>query len=196
MLTYPLRLYRGDSYRWRFMLWADPDRSVAVDLTGVVGRGGNPRGTGATPIYPIVVAVTLPNTIDLSLSAAASAQVPASAIWDLQLTYAVGRCADDRAGIGECDGRCDELDDATRGRCMPEPIVVIDVIVPPPPVIDVAAIGVQGPPGAPGPAGPEGDPGPIGPPGPEGPEGDPGPQGPQGMPQGHKGRRASGRPMW
>ena len=31
-----LRLYRGDSYRWRFMLWADPDRSVAVDLTGVV----------------------------------------------------------------------------------------------------------------------------------------------------------------
>ena len=45
------------------------------------------------------------------------------------------------------------------------------MIVPPPPVIDVAAIGVMGPPGSVGPPGPAG---------PEGPEGDPGPAGPQG----------------
>jgi len=90
MLTYPLRLYRGDSYRWRFVLWADPDRSVAVDLTGVVVGAEIRVSTGATPIYPIVIAVTLPNTIDLSLSAAASVQVPAAAIWDLQLTYPSG----------------------------------------------------------------------------------------------------------
>jgi len=90
MLAYPLRLYRGDSSRWRFLLWADPDRTVAVDLTGVVVGAEIRTATGATPIYPIAIAVTLPNTIDLSLSATASAQVPASAIWDLQLTYPSG----------------------------------------------------------------------------------------------------------
>ena len=90
MLSYPLRLYRGDSYRWRFVLWADPDRTVPLDLTGVVVGAEIRVNTGTTPIYPITIAVTLPNTIDLSLSAAASAQVPATAIWDLQLTYASG----------------------------------------------------------------------------------------------------------
>ena len=90
MLSYPLRIYRGDSYRWRFVLWADPDRSVAVDLTGVVVGAEIRTGSGTTPIYAIAIAVTLPNIIDLSLSAAASAQVPAAAIWDLQLTYPSG----------------------------------------------------------------------------------------------------------
>jgi len=90
MLRYSLSLYRGDTYRWRFMLWADPDRTVAVDLTGVVVGAEIRCGTGTTPIYPLTIAVTLPNTIDLSLSAAASAQVPASAIWDLQLTHPSG----------------------------------------------------------------------------------------------------------
>ena len=84
MLRYSLSLYRGDTYRWRFMLWADPDRTVAVDLTGVVVGAEIRCGTGTTPIYPLTIAVTLPNTIDLSLSAAASA------IWDLQLTYPSG----------------------------------------------------------------------------------------------------------
>jgi hypothetical protein len=74
---------------------------------------------------------------------------------------------------------------------MTQEIGAMDVIVTPPPVVSVASIGVQGPPGTPGPEGPPGtpgpegppgDPGPIGPPGPEGPEGDPGAQGPQGVP--------------
>jgi hypothetical protein len=51
---------------------------------------------------------------------------------------------------------------------MAEFIPVIDVIVPPPPVIDVAAIGVQGPPGEPGEDGAPGPPGPAGPQGPAG----------------------------
>ena len=46
MLSYPLRIYRGDTYRWRFMLWADPDRTVAVDLTGVVVGAEIRCGTG------------------------------------------------------------------------------------------------------------------------------------------------------
>jgi hypothetical protein len=90
MLSYPLGIYRGDSYRWRFVLWADTARTVAIDLTSVTVGAEIRVSTGSTPIYPIAIAVTLPNTIDLSLSAAASAQVPAAAIWDLQLTYPSG----------------------------------------------------------------------------------------------------------
>lgn len=69
-------------------------------------------------------------------------------------------------------------------------IAVIDVIVPPPMVIDIASVGVQGPPGATGPQGdsgltgpegPQGDPGPQGPIGLTGPEGPEGPQGPEGV---------------
>jgi hypothetical protein len=90
MLSYPLGMYRGDSYRWRFVLWADAARTVAVDLTGVVVAAEIRTGTGATPIYPIPLVVTLPNIIDLSLTAAASATVPAAAHWDLQLTYPSG----------------------------------------------------------------------------------------------------------
>jgi hypothetical protein len=55
---------------------------------------------------------------------------------------------------------------------MAEQIAIIDVIVPPPPVIDVAALGVQGPPGEPG---EDGAPGPAGPAGPQGPAGVAGP---------------------
>ena len=63
------------------------------------------------------------------------------------------------------------------------------MIVPPPPVIDVAAIGVMGPPGSVGPPGPAGPEGPEGDPGPAGPQGTPGAQGPQGAtgPQGPAG---------
>ena len=32
MLTYPLGLYRGDTARWAFVLWADRARTTPVDL--------------------------------------------------------------------------------------------------------------------------------------------------------------------
>jgi hypothetical protein len=63
-------------------------------------------------------------------------------------------------------------------------IHAIDVLVPPPIIIEIAPVGVQGPPGPPGTAG--GDPGPVGPAGPAGPagadgaDGPPGPAGPTG----------------
>ena len=67
---------------------------------------------------------------------------------------------------------------------MSEIATALDVILPPPLVVEIASVGVQGPPGA---IGPEG-----GPPGPQGPQGDPGPPGPQGIqgipgPQGEEG---------
>jgi hypothetical protein len=90
MLNYSLRVYRGDTHRWRFFLWADSDRTTAVDLTGVTVAAEIRAGTGTTPVVPLTVSVTAPNQIDLSLAASAAASLPASAKWDLQLTYASG----------------------------------------------------------------------------------------------------------
>ena len=90
MLTYSLRPYRGDTHRWRFLLWADSERSVAVDLTGVQVEAEIRSAPGAPVLVALPCVVTLPNTIDVELSASASAQLPAAAAWDLQLTYASG----------------------------------------------------------------------------------------------------------
>jgi hypothetical protein len=90
MLTYRLGLYRGDSYRWRLLLWADTARTVPVDLAGVVVAAEIRQNTGSTPITVIPCVVTAPNQIDLTLSAAATRSLPASAKWDLQLTYPSG----------------------------------------------------------------------------------------------------------
>ena len=60
MLTYPLGVYRGDTYRWQFVLWADPARTTAVDLTGVIVAAEIRVKTGTTPIYPLACTVTKP----------------------------------------------------------------------------------------------------------------------------------------
>ena len=90
MLTYGLAPYRGDTHRWRFVLWADPGRTVAVDLTGVAVKAEIRSAPGGTFVAALGCAVTLPNTIDVALPAAQSVSLPASAAWDLQLTYATG----------------------------------------------------------------------------------------------------------
>jgi hypothetical protein len=87
MLTYPLVLYRGDTYRRQFTVWADAAQTTAVDLTDVLVAAEIRAGTGTTPVYALALTVTLPNVIDLEISAAQSAQLPAAATWDLQLTY-------------------------------------------------------------------------------------------------------------
>lgn len=90
MLSYALGVYRGDTFRRQFMLWADSARTLPVDLTDVAVKAEIRAGTGAVPVTVIDLAVTLPNTIDLELSAAVTAATPASGTWDLQLTYASG----------------------------------------------------------------------------------------------------------
>ena len=90
MLSHPLRLYRGDTARWRYLLWADTATTVPLDLTGVLVAAEIRAGTGTTPITPVGCVVTLPNQIDLTLTPAATAGLPSSAAWDLQLTYPSG----------------------------------------------------------------------------------------------------------
>lgn len=90
MLSYTLTPYRGDTFRRRFVLWADHARTVPVDLTGVSVAAEIRATTGGPVITTIPCVVTVPQTIDISLSAAQSAQLPTTASWDLQLTYASG----------------------------------------------------------------------------------------------------------
>ncbi len=35
MMNYPLGIYRGDTHRWSFTLWADAGKTTPADLTGV-----------------------------------------------------------------------------------------------------------------------------------------------------------------
>ena len=90
MQTYPLGLYRGDTARRQFVLWADSARTTAVDLTGVAVAAEIRPGTGGTPVAVLALTVSLPNTIALEIPAAQAAQLPASGQWDLQLTYPSG----------------------------------------------------------------------------------------------------------
>ena len=95
-----LALYRGDSYAWTFVLWADADKTVPVDLTGVTVKAEIRDKPGGTLITPLALTVTLPNTIDAALDAASSALLAASGgAWDLQLTYPDGTVATVLAGV-------------------------------------------------------------------------------------------------
>lgn len=88
---YDLDLYRGDSYRWQFQLWADAGKTQPVDLTGCTVKAeirDKPRGTVSAVITTAVD--TTPGVITASLSATTTAGLIPSGAWDLQVTYPDG----------------------------------------------------------------------------------------------------------
>jgi len=88
--AYDLKLYRGDSYAWRFTLWADDARTVPADLTGAtVAAEVRDKPAGST-VVALVCVVTLPNIVDVTLGGVSWLDMPASGAWDLQVTYAAG----------------------------------------------------------------------------------------------------------
>jgi hypothetical protein len=86
---YGLSVYRGDSAAWQFVLWADTARTVPVDLTGVTAAAQMRDRPDGLNVTNLAVAVTLPNIVNVSLTATASAAAVTGA-WDLQLTYTDG----------------------------------------------------------------------------------------------------------
>jgi hypothetical protein len=92
--SYPLALYRGDSYSWQFRLWADTGKTQPVDLTGATAKAEVHYLPGGTDILAMVCTVTLPNIIDMHLPAAAwdtfPFQTASKPMWDLQVTYPGG----------------------------------------------------------------------------------------------------------
>jgi hypothetical protein len=88
---YDLSLYRGDSARWEFTLWADAGRTEAVDLTGVTTKAEMRVSAGGVLVTTFVTAVVMPNKVTMSLSAVVSGTLSkVGGVWDLQLTYAGG----------------------------------------------------------------------------------------------------------
>jgi hypothetical protein len=86
-----LALYRGDTGRWQFKLWADANKTQPVDLTGVsveaMIRDTLPTGRVAMQMD---CTITVPNIIDMVLTSLESTNLPAKGFWDLQLTYPSG----------------------------------------------------------------------------------------------------------
>ena len=96
--VFALTLYRGDSYRWSFLLWTDTDKTAPADLAGVVAKAEVRDKPGGAQIVPMSCSVVMPNTVTMALSAASSALLPLIGVWDLQLTYPEGEVATVLAG--------------------------------------------------------------------------------------------------
>lgn len=89
--NFALTIYRGDSGGWQFVLWNDPEKTDAVDLTGVTPKAEIRNRHGGNRITPLTCTVSPPNIIDMTLSAETSHTLPAGQqVWDLQLTYPGG----------------------------------------------------------------------------------------------------------
>jgi hypothetical protein len=83
---YPLALYRGDSYKWDFTLWADAAKTIPADLTGATAKAEIRDAPAGATIVTMTCTIST-NVVHMALSAAASAALPAAGVWDLQLTY-------------------------------------------------------------------------------------------------------------
>lgn len=110
--TYGLNIYAGDDHAWRFVLWADVEKTEAADLTGMSVKAEIRDRPGGATIVAAHVAVTLPNTVDVSLTPADTRACPASGRWDLQLTDAGGRVATVLAGAVKVIG---DITDSSAG---------------------------------------------------------------------------------
>lgn len=92
----PLDIYRGDSQRLRIKLF--DQQNNPIDLTQVTPRAEIRDRPAGTQITPLICTVTLPNIIEVFLTAAASRVLPANGAWDLQLNYSSGEVKTPLAG--------------------------------------------------------------------------------------------------
>lgn len=98
---FDLDLYRGDTYRWRFQLWMDADKTQPTDLAGITTKAEiRPKPMGNQWVVEMPTTVELPNAIIMQLTADASKKLASGKwAWDLQLTYPSGDVVTVLAGI-------------------------------------------------------------------------------------------------
>ena len=99
--NYQLLIYCGDTSRWQFKLWQDTAKTVPVDLTGVTVKAEIRDKAAGVVLGQLTCAVTMPNIINASITAAASATLK-NGVWDMQLTYASGDVSTVLAGPVKC----------------------------------------------------------------------------------------------
>jgi len=87
--NYVLSIYRGDTHRWRFVLWADAGKTQQSDLTGAVVEAQIQMM--GSPVINLGCTVTLPNVVDALLSAPDSKKLSSGrGLWDMQVTLPSG----------------------------------------------------------------------------------------------------------
>jgi hypothetical protein len=83
-----LTIYRGDTNRWQFLLWADAAKTEPVDLTDVIVEAEIRDKSGGQKIATLECEIEIPNIINAVLTSNVSNSLPRNnAAWDLQLTY-------------------------------------------------------------------------------------------------------------
>ena len=89
---YQLDIYRGDSAHWRFVFWDAGNNPI--DLSTAAAKSQIRNQPGGAAIVDLTCNVTYPNIVDVTLTAAESANLGTLGItkgaWDLQLTFTSG----------------------------------------------------------------------------------------------------------
>jgi hypothetical protein len=96
-----LSLYRGDTYRWKFTLWADTAKTAPADLTGATAAAQIRSTSNDGRVATLTCAIEAPNIVNAELTAAQSANLPPQGMraqWDLQITWASGEISTVLAG--------------------------------------------------------------------------------------------------
>ena len=88
-IDYALAIYRGDTVRYQFRLWADAGKTIPSDLSDVTAAAQLRDSPNGTIVQDLDVVIT-DNVIEVALEAVDSAALPAAGAWDLQLTYGSG----------------------------------------------------------------------------------------------------------
>jgi hypothetical protein len=88
---YTLNVYRGDGYRWKFVLWADEEKQTPIDLTGIAVKSEIRDRSAGKIVVPLDCTIEPPNVIVALLKPNESARLKSPAcVWDLRLTYPTG----------------------------------------------------------------------------------------------------------
>lgn len=91
-----LDIYRGDSMRLRFKLY-DKDKQP-IDLTQVYAKSEIRNRPAGDDVTALMVAITLPNIVELFLPGDKSQKLPQNGVWDLQLSFGGGEVQTPIAG--------------------------------------------------------------------------------------------------
>ena len=88
---YNLVIYRGDTATWEFVLWMDAAKTMPFDLTGATAAAQIRTRPGGVLMVTLGTAITLPNTIIVSLNEPNSLALNGGVYaWDLPVTMLGG----------------------------------------------------------------------------------------------------------
>jgi hypothetical protein len=85
-----LNLYRGDSYAWRFVLWADDTHTIPIDLVGATAAAEIRDQSAGIKVVNLACTIVEPNSVEFEMTPEQYATCPNRGVWDLQITFPDG----------------------------------------------------------------------------------------------------------